>query len=91
MLVSLWMFARGIVLLTVARGASADRFILTLATGWVVVSVFAPLTMVLRSSEMPILEIIDLLIAYVLIWSALELTIGLHLRSCARRLTSTEA
>ena len=55
------------------------------------VSVFAPLTMVLRSNEMPILEIIELLLAYVLIWSALELTIGLHLRSCARRLTSTEA
>ena len=36
------------------------------------VSVFAPLTIVLRSSEMPILEIIDLLIAYVLIWSALD-------------------
>jgi uncharacterized membrane protein HdeD (DUF308 family) len=90
-LLSLWMFARGIVLLAVARGASSDRVILTLATGWMVVSVFAPLAVILRSSEMPILEIIDLLLAYVLTWSALELTIGLHLRSCARRLTRTEA
>ncbi len=36
-------------------------------------------------------EIIYVLLAYVLTWSALELTIGLHLRSCARRLTRTEA
>ena len=90
-LLSLWMFARGIVLLTVARGASSERVILTLATGWMMVSVLAPLAMILRSTEMPILVIIYVLLAYVLVWSALELTIGLHLRTCARRLTSTEA
>ena len=84
-LLSVWMLARGIMLVTVARGASSDPMILTLAVGWVAVSCLAPAAMLFHWGEMTILSILDTLIAYVLIWSCLELAIGLHLRTRARR------
>jgi uncharacterized membrane protein HdeD (DUF308 family) len=84
-LLSLWLVARGGMLLMVARGASSDPMILMLATGWLVVSLFAPAAMLIHWRETTLVSTIDTLVAYALIWSALELGVGLHLRSRARR------
>ena len=85
-LLSLWTLVRGLMLLTVARGASSDPVILTLAAGWVGASILAPAVMFVHWDETTLLSIIELLLAYVLVWSAAELAVGLHLRSRARRL-----
>ena len=89
LLLSLWMLTRGFTLILVARGAPADSLIRTLATGWVGVSLFAPAAMLVHWAETTVFSIIVTLVAYVLIWSAAELTVGLHLRARARQLTNT--
>jgi uncharacterized membrane protein HdeD (DUF308 family) len=84
-LMALWMFSRGIMLATVARGAASDAMTRTFALGWAGASVLAPAFMLARWGETTLLPLVYLLLAYTLVWSALELAIGLHLRSRWRR------
>ena len=80
-LMALWMFSRGIMLATVARGAASDTMMRTFALGWAAASVVAPAFMLVRWGETTLLPLVYLLLAYALVWSVLELTIGLHLRT----------
>ena len=83
-LLSLWMAARGVMLLLVARGASSQPIILTLAVGWLLVSLIAPVALLFHWNEATLPSTIRALVAYVLVWSASELAIGLHVRARAR-------
>lgn len=83
-LLSLWMAARGVLLLMVARGVSSHPVILTLAVGWLIVSLVAPVALLVHWDEATLLSTIAALVAYVLVWSASELAIGLHLRARTR-------
>jgi uncharacterized membrane protein HdeD (DUF308 family) len=83
-LMALWMFSRGIMLATVARGAASDTMMRTFALGWAVASVLAPAFLLARWGETTLLPLVYLLLAYTLVWSALELAVGLHLRARGR-------
>lgn len=85
-ILSLWMVARGALLLAVARGATTDAMVRVLASGWIVASVFAPVAMVVHWNGASLGTILQTLVAYVLVWSTAELAVGLHLRRGARRL-----
>ena len=85
-ILSLWMVARGALLIAVARGAPTDALIRVLASGWIVASVLAPLAVLVHWSDVSLGTILQTLVAYVLVWSAAELAVGLHLRGRARRL-----
>jgi hypothetical protein len=83
-LMALWMFSRGLMLATVARGAASDAMMRTFALGWAGASVLAPAFMLARWGEVTLLPLVYLLLAYTLVWSTLELAIGLHLRARGR-------
>lgn len=82
-LAALWMFSRGIMLATVARGVASDTMIRTVTTGWAVASILGPVFMVVHWGETSVMPVVYLLVAYALVWSALELAVGLHLRARA--------
>ena len=82
-LITLWMVARGIMLAGIARGAASDTMMRVVAAAWTVASVLAPTLMIVNWDEASIIPIVYLLVAYSLVWSALELTVGLHLRTRA--------
>ena len=84
-ILSLWMVARGGMLIAVARGATTDAVVRVLASGWIVASVFAPLAMFVHWSDASLGTVLQTLVAYVLVWSAAELAVGLHLRGRARQ------
>jgi uncharacterized membrane protein HdeD (DUF308 family) len=80
-LLSVWMVARGVLQLMVARGASSDRVIVLVAVAWLLISLVAPAVLLVHWDEATIVSTIEGLVAYVLLWSASELAIGLHLRN----------
>ena len=80
-LMALWMASRGIMLATVARGAVSDAMMRTFAYGWAAVSLIAPAYLLVRWGETTLLPLLYLLLAYTLVWSGVELAIGLHLRA----------
>ena len=82
-LITLWMVARGIMLAGIARGAASDTMMRVVTAAWTVASVLAPTLMIVNWDEASIIPIVYLLVAYSLVWSALELTVGLHLRTRA--------
>ena len=84
LLLSAWMLMRGVILFTVVRGVTSDRLIVTLAVGWMSVSVFAPVALLVHWSEAGLASVLAMLVAYVLVWSAAELMVGLHLRQRVR-------
>ena len=85
---SLWMLARGALLIAVARSATSDPVVRVLASGWVVASVFTPLAVFVHWGDASLGRILQTLIAYVLVWSIAELAVGLHLRGYAHRRAS---
>lgn len=83
-LLSAWILARGLMLITVVRRTASDGMLRTLAMGWAVVSVLVPVAIVVEWSEATIVYVLAVALTYVLIWSGLELAIGLHLRGRTR-------
>lgn len=83
-LMALWMFSRGLILATVARSTASDAMMRTLSLGWAAASLLAPLFLLARWGETTLLPLVYLLLSYTLVWSALELVVGLHLRSRGR-------
>ena len=82
-LITLWMVARGIMLAGIARGAASDTMMRVVAAAWTVASVLAPTLMIVNWDQASIIPIVYLLVAYSLVWSLLELTVGVHLRTRA--------
>jgi len=83
---SLWMLARGAILVAVARSAASDPVVRVLASGWIAASAFTPLAVFMHWREVSLETIVQTLVAYVLVWSAAELAVGLRLRGRAHRL-----
>lgn len=83
-LITLWMVSRGIMLAVVTRGAGADAMMRVVTAGWALASVLGPAFMIVHWDEATIVSIVNLLVAYALVWSALELAVGLHLRARLR-------
>lgn len=83
-LLSLWIVTRGVLQLMVARGVSSDRMIRMLAIGWLAISLIAPLALLVHWDEASVVSTLEVLVAYVLVWSASELAVGLHLRARSR-------
>jgi uncharacterized membrane protein HdeD (DUF308 family) len=82
-LMSLWMVVRGTMLVLVARGTSSHPVVSMLATGWLLVSLIVPGALLFHWRDATIVSTLEALVAYVLIWSASELVIGLLLRARA--------
>jgi uncharacterized membrane protein HdeD (DUF308 family) len=85
-LITLWMVSRGIMLAAIARGAASDAMLRVVTAGWALASVLGPALMIVEWDEASIYPIVKLLVAYALVWSALELAVGLHLRGRVRAL-----
>jgi uncharacterized membrane protein HdeD (DUF308 family) len=83
-LLSIWIITRGIMLTAIVRRALPDRILTTVSLGWAAVSLLAPAIMLLEWSDATIMYVIAVLLTYVVLWSALELAIGLHFRSQSR-------
>jgi len=83
-LLSLWIVARGAMLLAVVRRSASDSTVRTLSAGWTLVSVLVPLAILVEWSDATIVYVMGVLVSYTLVWSAVELATGLHLRSRAR-------
>jgi uncharacterized membrane protein HdeD (DUF308 family) len=84
-LLSLWILARGLLLLAVVGRTASAGVLRTLAMGWAAASVLVPVAILAEWSEANIVYVLAVLLTYVLIWSGLELSVGLHLRARARR------
>jgi hypothetical protein len=80
-LLSIWIITRGIMLTAIVRRALPDRILTTVSLGWAAVSLLAPAIMLLEWSDANIMYVIAVLLTYVVLWSSLELAIGLHFRS----------
>ena len=80
-LITLWMVSRGIMLAAIARSAASDAMMRVVTSAWALASLLGPAFMIVHWDETSIYEIVKLLVAYALVWSALELAVGLHLRS----------
>ena len=83
-LITLWMVSRGIMLAAIARAAASDTMLRVVTTGWALASVLGPALMIVYWGEASIYSIVNLLVAYALVWSAIELAVGLHLRGRVR-------
>jgi uncharacterized membrane protein HdeD (DUF308 family) len=83
-LITLWMVSRGIMLAATARGAASDAMLRMVTVGWALASVLGPAFMIVHWDEASIFPILNMLVAYALVWSALELAVGLHLRGRVR-------
>ncbi len=83
-LITLWMVSRGIMLAATARGAASDAMLRMVTAGWALASVLGPAFMIVHWDEASIFPVLNLLVAYALVWSALELAVGLHLRGRVR-------
>ena len=83
-LITLWMVSRGIMLAAIARGAASNAMMRVVTGGWALASVLGPTFMIIQWEQVSIVEIMYLLVTYALIWSALELAVGLHLRARVR-------
>lgn len=81
---SAWVLARGLALLPVVRRTTHDGVLRTLAMGWAGASVLVPLAIAVDWSDANLSSVIAVLLTYVLVWSSLELAVGIHLRSRAR-------
>ena len=90
-LLSVWMVVRAGLLLMVARGTASHPLISTLAIGWLLVSLIAPAALFVHRNEATLVTTIEALVAYVLIWSASELAIGLYLRARGRAVRAPTA
>jgi hypothetical protein len=82
----IWVVVRGAMLVGVVRRAASDRTVRALAAGWVLVSVFVPVAMLVEWRDATIIYMLGVLLTYAFVWSGLELAVGLHLRSRAREL-----
>ena len=83
-LITLWMVSRGIMLAAIARAAATDGMLRVVTAGWALASVLGPAFMIVHWDEASVYPIVKLLVAYALVWSALELAVGLHLRGRVR-------
>ena len=83
-LITLWMVSRGIMLGAIARAAATDGMLRVVTAGWALASVLGPAFMIVHWDEASVYPIVKLLVAYALVWSALELAVGLHLRGRVR-------
>ena len=83
-LITVWIISRGIMLAAIARGAASDAMLRVVTIGWALASVLGPVFMIVHWDEASIYSIVKLLVAYALVWSALELAVGLHLRRRVR-------
>ena len=79
-LITLWMVSRGIMLAAIARSAASDTMLRVVTAAWAIASVLGPAIMIVHWDEASIYPVVKLLVAYALVWSALELAVGLHLR-----------
>ncbi len=79
-LITLWMVSRGILLAAIARSAASDMMLRVVTAGWAIASVLGPAFMIVHWDEASIYPVVKLLVAYALVWSALEMAVGLHLR-----------
>ena len=83
-LITLWMVSRGIMLAAIARSAASDTMLRVVTAAWAIASVLGPAIMIVHWDEASIYPVVKLLVAYALVWSALELAVGLHLRGRVR-------
>ena len=83
-LITLWMVSRGIMLGAIARAAATDGMLRVVTAGWALASALGPAFMIVHWDEASVYPIVKLLVAYALVWSALELAVGLHLRGRVR-------
>ena len=88
-LLVVWVVVRGALLVAVVRRAASDRTMRTLTAGSVLVSGLVPVTMLIEWRDATIIYVIGLLVAYTLVWSALELAVGITLRYRARELRTS--
>lgn len=88
-LFSIWVVIRGAMLVGVVRLAASDRMVRALTAGWALVSVFVPVTILVEWSDATIVYILGVLLAYAVVWSGLEVAVGLHLRSRTRALRTS--
>ena len=85
-LFSVWVVVRGAMLVTIVRRPASDRTMRALTAGWALVSILVPTMMLVEWSDVNIVYILEMLLAYAFVWSGLEMAVGLHLRSRAREL-----
>ena len=83
-LITLWMISRGIMLAAIARSAASDTMLRVVTAGWALASVLGPVLMIVNWDEASIYPVVNLVVAYAFLWSALELAVGLHLRGRVR-------
>ena len=83
-LITLWMVSRGIMLAAIARSVASDTMLRVVTTGWALASLLGPAFMIVHWDEASIYPVVKLLVAYALVWSTLELAVGLHLRGRVR-------
>jgi uncharacterized membrane protein HdeD (DUF308 family) len=88
-LLAVWVVGRGALLVTIVRQSASARTIRVLTTGWILVSALVPAIMLVEWSDLTIVSILELLLAYAFVWSSIELAVGLHLRSYARELRTS--
>jgi uncharacterized membrane protein HdeD (DUF308 family) len=79
-LITLWMVSRGIMLAATARAAASDAMLRIVTAGWALASGLGEAFMIVHWDEASIFPVLNMLVAYALVWSALELAVGLHLR-----------
>jgi uncharacterized membrane protein HdeD (DUF308 family) len=85
-LLAVWVVVRGALLVVVVRQSASDRVIRALTAGWALASVVLPVTILVEWSDVTIVSILEMLLAYAFVWSGLELAVALLLRSRAREL-----
>ena len=90
-LITLWMVSRGIMLAAIARSVASDTMLRVVTTGWALASLLGPAFLIVHWDEASIYTIVKLLVAYALVWSTLELAVGLHLRGRVRALAHDAA
>lgn len=90
-LITLWMVSRGIMLAAIARRVASDTMLRVVTTGWALASLLGPAFMIVHWDEASIYPVVKLLVAYALVWSTLELAVGLHLRGRVRPLAHDAA
>lgn len=90
-LITLWMVSRGIMLAAIARSVASDTMLRVVTTGWALASLLGPAFMIVHWDEASIYPVVKLLVAYALVWSTLELAVGLHLRGRVRPLAHDAA
>jgi uncharacterized membrane protein HdeD (DUF308 family) len=78
-LIACWSLGRAVILAGVSRSGPRDPTLRALTIGWSAASVIVPIGVLVAWSETTILSLLYVLVAYALIWGALELTVARRL------------